>query len=404
MAFVGAGLVVALWALTRRLGASTPAAILVGAGAVAGTYTLPYVKEFFSEPLTALCLVAAIERVLAGRAGTAGFALGLGVLVRPQCVLVAPLLALAAWQRDGVRAALRTALAAVPGVAVTLAYNVARFGHPLQFGYEDVGFTTPFLNGATGLLFHPAKSLLLFAPVSVLLPFAAWRLWRVDRWAAVVIVGNFAITFTTVAMWFAWHGGWSWGPRLLIPALLPLVAAVGPWLERRVRWGAAVLLFAVGLVVSFPALIVSTQTQQIDEPPISLEELWKGHYMATQPLRSPQPLRQAQLVLPVARYSLEHAFERPTDGRNYLRYLSLWQLGATRVMGRAGLLFAVTLTGLLLSCVLFAARRVAATARTLIALESALKGSRGPQGPAPRDLSPEATTPLRAPTAADGPR
>src|SRR5262245_15782378 len=172
--FVASGLVVALYPLARRLGSPAPAAILVSIGAVAGTFVLPYGKEFLSEPLTALFLVVAIERLLAGRPVTAGLALGAAVLVRPQCLLFAPLLVLAAWGTTGFSAAVRTGLGAIPGMAATVAYNMARFGHPLRFGYEDVGFTTPFVNGVAGLLFHPTKSLLLFAPISLIVPFALW--------------------------------------------------------------------------------------------------------------------------------------------------------------------------------------------------------------------------------------
>lgn len=357
--FVAAGLVVALYMLARRLGSTAPAAILVSVGAVVGTFVLPYGKEFLSEPLTALWLVVAIERLLAGWAGTAGLGLGAGVLVRPQCVLFAPLLILVAWGRIGFSAALRTALGTLPGIAATFAYNMARFGHPLRFGYDDVGFTTPFLDGIVGLLFHPTKSLLLFAPISLIVPFALWRLWRVHRWASLLIAGNFAVTFVTAAMWFAWHGGWCWGPRLLIPGLLPAIAAIGPWLDRPSRQRAATLLLVAGFAVSLPALFVSTQMQQLEAPPVSQEELWRGHYMATQPLRSPWPLRQAALVIPTARYSVAHAYERQSDGRNYLRYLSLWQFGAIRVLGRIGLITSLTATALLMFVAFSGWRKVA---------------------------------------------
>ena len=60
MAVVIGALAVALYLLGRRLGARIPAATLVGMGAVAGTFALPYGKEFFAEPLAALALV--VER------------------------------------------------------------------------------------------------------------------------------------------------------------------------------------------------------------------------------------------------------------------------------------------------------------------------------------------------------
>ena len=58
-------LVAAIYRLSRRLGAGTRAASLAALGAVGGTYLLAYSKEFFSEPLTALCLIVSIEQALA---------------------------------------------------------------------------------------------------------------------------------------------------------------------------------------------------------------------------------------------------------------------------------------------------------------------------------------------------
>src|SRR5207244_8554562 len=69
-------LVAAIYRLSRRLGAGRRAASLAALGAVGGTYLLPYSKEFFSEPLTALCLTVSIERALAECPRSAGAEIG----------------------------------------------------------------------------------------------------------------------------------------------------------------------------------------------------------------------------------------------------------------------------------------------------------------------------------------
>ena len=174
MPLVTGALAAWLFALGRRLGAPRPAAALVAVGIVLGTYLLPYGRDFFTEPLVALGLVAMIERALAGRELQAGAALAFAVLARPQSAVFVPLLwaflalhenpglLTARGRAEALRAILRTlgplALAAV----LTVAYNLARFGDPLEFGYEppvDPGFTTPLHEGAAGLLFSPEKSL-----------------------------------------------------------------------------------------------------------------------------------------------------------------------------------------------------------------------------------------------------
>jgi hypothetical protein len=342
MPLIAAALVVATYLLARRLGARAGPALLVAAGSVVGTFLLPYTKEFFSEPLAALGIVVAIERALARRQASAGLGAAVAILARPQSLLFAPLLLAVLARRQGGRAALGAMAPIGAGVLLTAGYNLARFANPLHFGYQDQGFTTPFLEGTAGLLLHPAKSLLLFAPLILVVPFALARLWRTDRDALLLIAGNLAITFVITATWFSWMGGWAWGPRLLIPGLVPAFAAIGPWLSSRRRRQVTATLLSVGFLVSAPALVVSTQAQQLDTP---------------QPAVGPGIVRQAELVGPVTGHTVEQLYAADRDGRNYLRYLSVWQVGAARVFGRPGLLLALVGTLVLLAGVLWSGRQ-----------------------------------------------
>jgi SAM-dependent methyltransferase len=356
MPLVVGALVAAMFALARRIGARAGPALLAAVGGVAGTFMLPYAKEFFSEPLATLLLVVAIERLLAARPGTSGLAAGAAILTRAQTLVFAPVLLVIAWRRGGSASFARAAAGLAPGALATLAYNVVRFGSPLEFGYQDVGFTTPPLRGLGGLLFAPTKSVLLFAPIVVLLPAALWRLWRTRRDAAVLLAANLGITIAITATWFAWHGGWCWGPRLLLPGLIPAVAAVGPWASSPARARAGAALFAAGFLVSSPAMLVSTQAQQLEVP--SPGE-WT-HYLDTQPLASPSIPRQFTLIVPTARYSVEHLYEERPGGQNNLRSLALWQFAAARVLGRAGLAMAVAGTAALLAVAVAGSTRLRA--------------------------------------------
>jgi hypothetical protein len=373
MPLIAASLVLALYALARRMGADVGGALMVAVGAVIGTFMLPYSKEFFSEPLATVCLVVAIERLLAARPGTAGLAIGAAILTRAQTLLFAPVVVLVAWRRQGTTAAVRAIAGLAPSLVVTLAYNMVRFGSPLSFGYQDSGFTTPFVEGARGLLLEPTKSVLLFAPIVVLLPFALRRLWRKDRSAFVLITANLGITFIMMATWFAWHGGWCWGPRLLLPGLIPAIAAIGPWLTNGDRRRAAALLLAAGFVVSFPALIVSTQAQQFEVPS---PPPWT-RFLDTQPLASPSVMRQLQLIAPSARYSIEHLHEDQGDGKNNLRSLSLWQFGVIRGLGRGGVLLSGAVTALLLVVAVAGYRKLRLAVREVAELERSVPGPAG---------------------------
>jgi hypothetical protein len=183
---------------------------------------------------------------------------------------------------------------------------------------------------------------LLFAPFVLLVPLVLARLWRAERDALVLIGGNLAITFVITATWFSWMGGWAWGPRLLIPGLVPAFAAIGPWLSSRRRRQVAATLLVAGFLVSAPALVVSTQAQQLDTP---------------QPAVGPGMVRQAERLGPVTRHTVQDLYEPDPDGRNYLRYLSVWQVGAARVFQRPGLLLSLAGTLALLAAVLWSGRQ-----------------------------------------------
>ena len=88
----------------ENLGARRSTAALVGLGGVGGTFLLPYVKDFYSEPLATLFLVVAVERLLANRFLASGAALMAAGITRPQLFLVSPLFLGARTPRTGAEA------------------------------------------------------------------------------------------------------------------------------------------------------------------------------------------------------------------------------------------------------------------------------------------------------------
>lgn len=339
-------LVVVLYMLARRLGAGTRRSLGTAVGAVLGTFLFPYTKDFYSEPVAALFITLSLERALARRPGQAAAALAAAGLVRPQAFVLAPLLLWGLW-REGGRAALpRAALALAAGVAIAVGYNVARFADPLDFGYSDVGFTADVLEGTGGLLFDPAKSVFLFAPAAACLPLAFAALARRHSTAALLIGGNLLLTFAIAASWKSWEGGWAWGPRLMLVGVIPTLPILAPWMESsRVRTLVVTGLFAIGFAVSAAALIVPIQAQQLDRP---------------LPDAGPGIARQYELIPRTARYTRAHLYE-PDQGRlgEHRRYLSLWQVGAARELGRKGLLLAVAASLALVALLAWATLKLA---------------------------------------------
>jgi hypothetical protein len=336
-------LVFTLWRIAIRLGATMRWAAVLAAGAVLGTYALPYGKDFFSEPLTALGIAIALERLLASRYRTAGLGLALAVVTRPQTVLLVPVISLIVWRYRGFRPALDFALVAAVGVVVDALYNVVRFGSVLNSGYGGESFSTPFLRGAVGLLFGTNKSLFLFAPVAVVLVVGAVTTWRRgDRFYVTLAGASFVVFFVSSALWWSWQGGWSWGPRLILPGVLcamPLLAPISRAWQR-----IALALLVLGFAVSASTLLVPTESQQLDRPP---------------PINGPSAVRQYELIPSVVRYSADHLRAAHAAGISR-RYLNLWQVNLDRELGRKGLAIGIVGSLLLLAALvgtLFGLRR-----------------------------------------------
>jgi hypothetical protein len=253
-------------------------------------------------------------------------------------------------RRCGVSGGVRAAGPVSVSILLTVAYNVARFGNPLSFGYQDEGFTMPFLRGAHMLLLDPSKSLILFVPVALLFPAAFLRLWHQDRPALLLIGSTLVLTFGVAAVWHNPNGGWCWGPRLLLPGVPPAVSALGPWLDKALHRYVAIGLLILGFAVSAPAVAISTQIQQLDVPPPA-GGVWPAD------VGLPRIGRQAELVPVTAAYTLSHLYDRNEDGRNYLRYLTFWQLGLARNFGRSGLFVAMAASLVLILVAAWAVRQ-----------------------------------------------
>jgi hypothetical protein len=336
MPVITALLSLVLYELGLALGARPRDALLVALAAVFGTYLLVYSKEFFGEPLMALGVALALWRSIAGHPTQAALALVLAMQTRPQAAFLAPFFWLY-WVRDmGLRRSLVPGVVLAAGAGSLLFYNWLRFDDVTRTGYPaDQGFRLEFWSGAWGLLAHGNKSLFLFVPLAIVLPLGLWALKRRGRtelaalMAAIVLVG-----FLAAASWSVWYGGWTWGPRLLLPALIPILPVLAVWICGSARNRRVVLALALaGALVSLPAVIVPTTAQQNE----------------TSEQRGPTVTRQYELIGPSIRNTWERLPPAGASLGTHPRYLYLWQVSVRRELGPGGAIVAALLSLLLLA-------------------------------------------------------
>ncbi len=240
-AIVTAASVALFYVVARRLRAPPGAAILTSLAYALGSQAWSTSSQALWQHgpgvavtlLAVLCGLARLERPTVRAALAFGALCGLAVAIRVTNVcVVLPMVVWQLWARRPGRLALLIAGGAVG--AALLTFNLVAFGDP-RGGYATVAmpFGSP-LRGLAGVLFSPARGLLVYFPLALL---ALWALARrrsvadVDG-STLALAAGCLLQLALIASWGNWWGGVSWGPRLLTeiqPLLLlltlPLLAA-----------------------------------------------------------------------------------------------------------------------------------------------------------------------------------
>lgn len=199
-----------------------------------GTPTWHYGRTLFCEPYLLACAVAAYALALRRSAFLlAGALIALGILMKPPFALLAIPLAADAFRAGAPRHIWRLLTPIVLSVAAILALNLSMHGScfksPIQWESGSI------LRGSAGLLFSHDHGLLPFAP-AVAMVAAAWPcFFRSHRRDATVLLSGVCLYFCLMAAWISWKGSTCYGPRMIVPAI-PLMFAALPFVPQCKWW------------------------------------------------------------------------------------------------------------------------------------------------------------------------
>ncbi len=153
---------------------------------------------------------------------------------------------------------------------LAISYNLYAFGR-ITGGYASEKWDTPFFVGLYGLLMSSGKGLLLFAPIAYLFPWALARFFNLGKRLEAVICSGLLISFIAFhAPFWTWHGGWSWGPRFLVPIMPFLTLPFGGIIVILASFASFVVQF-LGVGVNFAEymLLVNDETKILFIPEYS---------------------------------------------------------------------------------------------------------------------------------------
>jgi hypothetical protein len=141
-------------------------------------------------------------------------------------------------------------LCAAPVAALVLAYNAWAFGSPLAHGFSGSAsrFSETWGVGQAGLLVSPGRGLFVFTPVAAMALLGLVRSFRLgERWLASSLGVAALAHLVFVGKWGEWHGGESWGPRLLTDALPVLFLFLPEGMEALPRLTALLGAFSIAV-------------------------------------------------------------------------------------------------------------------------------------------------------------
>ena len=271
--------------LAGELGCGPRRASLVGLAYGLATPAFAYATLGYGHQVAAFALLSSFAllgidhprpRLRAAMAGVlASYAGVVEIQVGPVSALLGFfLLALAISRRRPPSTILTFAAGAAVPTLILLSYNALAFGSPWRMGYfyevldqfkrvhsssNPLGMRRPDWSKLGELLWGERRGLVRFAPIVLLTPLGMVALLARRSWGlAVVSASTIAAVLLVNLSYPEWTGGWSTGPRLLLPmlpfAMLPVAALLAVGGRAATILAIALAMAGAGVILPFEAI------------------------------------------------------------------------------------------------------------------------------------------------------
>jgi hypothetical protein len=263
--------------LLQFFGVEQTERVLLIAGLGVGTLCWRYAGSDFSEAMQMGLLLLAVYGAMRGTAA-AVFAAGCGfaglIVVKLVHLALLPLFlgyiaAQPGERRQRIGRAMLHAAPVFAGLGLLAWLNVLRFGNPFESGYgAEAHLFSPaqLVETVPKLLWSLDKGMFVFSPVLVLGLLGWPEFFARHRREALLCAGIILIELALAGAWYSWYGGWSWGPRLLVPTIPLWLLPAAFWLTgsqggRRslMRFRIAVFIVVLSAIAQVPGVLIRDQ-------------------------------------------------------------------------------------------------------------------------------------------------
>jgi hypothetical protein len=280
---------VLLYRFLGQLGASRMWSALIVLVYGLGTSAFPYSNAFFSHQFVACLLFGAFYIGFQMRRGAlsprwaivAGLLLSYAVISEyPSALIAAAIFVYIVLTIPQRRWLAGLVIAGLPPLAMLIAYDLAIFHTPLPVGYEysalyteqhSTGFlslTLPRADALWGVTFGSFRGLFYVSPILLLAVAGLWAWWRSPRSAGDASRAHraeWAVSVWATLSFFLfngssvmWQGGFSIGPRYLVPMLPFLALGLGAFAA---RWGGSIWARALtAITAAWSVAVIWAQT------------------------------------------------------------------------------------------------------------------------------------------------